>query len=95
MVGNDQCATHVRDVFHTAGLDPEVLLVQRPHRGEQHMLGEVGVEAEVIDGVFAGHAPTHEGKRAGDLALPVRHLCVGVGLLQLGQMLVAEALSDD
>ena len=51
-------------------LDPEPLLVQRPQRRQEDVVGEVGVEAEVVDLVVAGQPAAQEGQRAGQAALP-------------------------
>ena len=46
-----------------AHLDPEPLPVERPQRGQQHVLGELGVEAELVDLVVAGEPPAQERQR--------------------------------
>ncbi len=51
-------------------LHPEPLLVQRAERRGQHVLGEVAVEAELVDLVVAGDPAAQEGQAAGDPALP-------------------------
>ena len=57
-------------VLQAGRLDPEPLLVQRAERRGQHVLGEVAVEAEVVDLVVAGDPAAQERQAAGDPALP-------------------------
>ncbi len=78
VVGHDQRAAVGRDVLQAARLDPEVLLVQRPQRRQQHVLGELGVEAELVDLDVAGQPAADERQSGGHLALPLRQL-VGPG----------------
>ena len=71
VVGDDQRAAVGGHVLHAAGLDPEVLLVERPQRRQRDVVGEVGVEAELVDLVVAGDPAAQERQAAGELALPV------------------------
>ena len=48
------------------------LLVQRAQRGQQDVVGQLGVEAELVDLVVAGDPPPQERQRLGDLARPSR-----------------------
>ena len=80
VVGDDQRAALVRHVVQAGGLDAEPRPVQRPQERQQHVVGEVGVEAELVDGVVAGQAPAQEGKRGGERRLPVGRERSGVGL---------------
>ncbi len=74
VVGHDQRTALGRDVLQAARLDPEVVLVQRPQRRQQHVLGELGVEAELVDLDVAGQPAADERERGGHLALPLRQL---------------------
>ena len=56
VVGDDQGAALGRDVVGAADLDPEPLLGDRAERGHQEPLGDLGVEAVLVDDVVAGHA---------------------------------------
>ena len=67
VVGDDERAPVGGDVLGTAHLDPEPLLEQRTQDGLDHVVGEMRVEAEIVDLVIAGHAPPHEFGRADDL----------------------------
>ena len=71
VVGDDQRATVVRHVVQARGLDPEPLPVERPQRRQDDVVGEVGVEAEVVDVVVAGQAAAQEGERVGECRLPL------------------------
>ena len=69
MVGHHQGTTGRRDVLDAAHLDPEPVLVERAQQGEQYRLGELGVEAEVVDGVVPREPGASELEQAGQ-ALP-------------------------
>ena len=56
VVGDDQRPALVGDVVQAGGLDPEPRPVQRPQQREDDVVGELGVEAELVDGVVAGRA---------------------------------------
>ena len=56
VVGDDQRAALGRDVLDAADLDPEPLLGDRAQRGHQEPLGDLGVEAVLVDDVVAGDA---------------------------------------
>ncbi len=60
MVGDDERAPVGGDVLDTAHLDPEPLLEQRTQDGLDDVVGEMRVEAEIVDLVIAGQAPPHE-----------------------------------
>ena len=49
VVGDDQRATLGGDVLDAAHLDPEPVPVERTQHGQENVLGEVGVEAELVD----------------------------------------------
>ena len=55
-----------------ARLDPEPVPVQRAQRGQQHLVGQLGVEPELVDRVVAGQAPAQEGQRHGLASSPRR-----------------------
>jgi len=57
VVGHEQRTAVGREVLDAVHLDPEPLVIERPEQREDDVLGEVGVEAEVVDGVVAGHPP--------------------------------------
>jgi len=54
MVGHDERATGAGDVLDATNLDAEPRLVQRPEQRKVGVLGEVLVEAELVDGVVPG-----------------------------------------
>ena len=56
---------------------PGTTPVQRAQRGQQHAVGEVGVEPEVVDGVVALEAAPQERQRRGQRLLPGRRLGLG------------------
>ena len=85
VVGDHQRAALGRDVLQAAGLDPEPVLVQRPQRGQQHVLGELGVEAELVDLDVAGEPAADERQRRGHLALPLRQRRGRAASRRLGQ----------
>ena len=60
-----------RDVLDPPHLDPEPLLVERAQQGQVGVLGEVLVEAELVDGVVARQTAAQERQRLGHLALDV------------------------
>ena len=60
MVGHDQRAAGAGDVLDAANLDAEPRLVQRSQQREVGVLGEVLVEAEVVNDVVPAQASTHE-----------------------------------
>ena len=71
MVTHDESAPVIGNVLQAAHLDPEPLVVERPEGRGEHVVGQVGVEAEVIDLVFTGDAATQERQRPSELALPL------------------------
>ena len=70
VVADDQRAAVVGHVLQAARLDPEPLVVERPEGRGEHVVGQVGVEAELVDLVVAGDPAAQERQRAGELALP-------------------------
>ena len=54
-----------------AHLDPEPRAVERAQHGQVEVLGEVLVEAELVDRVVAGHPAPHERQQRGDVPLDV------------------------
>jgi alkyl hydroperoxide reductase subunit AhpF len=54
VVADHERAADIRNVLHAAGLDSEPLSVERAQRLHQHLVGELGIEAEVVDLVVAG-----------------------------------------
>ena len=60
-------------VLQAVGLDPEPLLVQRPQERQQDVVGEVGVEAELVGLVLPGQPAAQERRSAsGDAGPPSR-----------------------
>ena len=70
VVGDDQGAALGRDVLDAADLDPEPLLGDRAQRGHEEALGDLGVEAVLVDDVVAGHPAAQEGQERGRAAAP-------------------------
>jgi hypothetical protein len=68
VVGDDQRAAVLRDVLDALHLDTEVLLVHRPQQGHEHLVGEFGVETEVVDLVVTGEPLAQERETARDPA---------------------------
>jgi hypothetical protein len=60
-------------------LNPEPGAIQRPQQREQHVIGEVRVETEFIDGVIAAHSPAREVQQLGQLPVPPRRLRLASG----------------
>ena len=85
VVGDDQGAALGRDVLDAADLDAEPLLRDRAERGDQEALGDLGVEAVLVDDVVAGDATAQEREELREPGLPVvaEDLAGGVG--QRGQ----------
>ena len=80
VVGDDQRAALVRHVVQAGGLDPEPRPVERPQQRENDVVGEVGVEAELVDVVVAGQPAAQEGERVGERRLPFGRERSGVAL---------------
>ena len=57
-------------VLQALRLDPEPLLEQRPQDRQQDVVGEVGVEAELVGLVLAGQPAAQELQPLGELVLP-------------------------
>jgi hypothetical protein len=53
VISDDECAADIRHVVQPAGLDPEPLSIQRAQRLHEHLVSELGIEAEIIDFVVA------------------------------------------
>ena len=71
VVGDDQRAALGRDVLDAADLDPEPLLGDRPQRGHEEALGDLRVEAVLVDDVVAGQPAAQERQELGELGLPL------------------------
>jgi len=71
MVGHHECSTCAGDVLDAPDLDPEPRLVERSKQRQVDMLGEVLIEAEIVDRVVPGKASTKEGQDSGDLSFDV------------------------
>ena len=71
VVGDDQRAALGGDVLDAADLDPEPLLGDRPQQREHELLGDLVVEAELVDVVVAGQPAAQEGEQLGQLRLPL------------------------
>ena len=82
---DDQRAALGREVLEAAGLDPEPLLGERPERGQQQPLGDLGVEAVLVDLVVAGEPTAQEGQEPRELGLPVVAEHLARPALQRGQ----------
>ena len=78
VVAHDQRARVGRHVLEPGGLDPEPRPVQRPHQRQEDLVGQLGVEAEVVHPVVTGHPPAHEVQPA----LVQRDLVVGPDLVR-------------
>ncbi len=70
VVGHHQRAAG-RQVLGARGADAPVHAVQRAQQRQQHVLGEVDVEAEVVDLVVAGHPAAQERGDVGDAVQPL------------------------
>ena len=85
VVGDDERPALGRDVLHALALHPEPAVEQRPQQREQDVVGQVGVEAELVGLVLAGQAPAEELQAAGELLLPAgRGHRRDVGLVVVG-----------
>ena len=71
VVGDHERAALGGDVLQPADLEPEPLLGDRPQRGHEEPLGELAVEAVVVDLVVALEPAAHERHQLGEAALPV------------------------
>ena len=71
VVGHDQRAALVGDVLDAAHLDAEPLLGDRPQQRERELLGDLGVEAELVDLVVAGQPPPEQREQLGQPRLPL------------------------
>src|ERR1035437_10120021 len=71
MVGHDQGATGAGNVLDAANLDAEPRLVQRSQQRKVGVLGEVLVEAVVVNCVVPAEASTNERQRRGNLTFDV------------------------
>ena len=71
VVGDHQRAALGGDVLDAAHLDAEPLLRDRAQRGHEEPLGDLPVEAVLVDDVVAGHPATQEREEAGQLGLPL------------------------
>ena len=56
VIGDDQRATVRRHLLRSAHLYAEPSFVERAQRREEHVVGEVGIESEVIDRVITREA---------------------------------------
>ena len=71
VVGDHQRAALGGDVLDAAHLDAEPLLRDRAQRGHEEPLGDLLVEAVLVDDVVTGHPAAQEGEEAGQLGLPL------------------------
>ncbi|VXC21528.1 hypothetical protein NOCARDAX2BIS_480023 [Nocardioides sp. AX2bis] len=71
VVRDHQRAPDLRDVLGAPDLDPEPRARQRSQRGQQEPLGDLGVEAVLVDGVVAGQPSAPERQQPGQLRLPL------------------------
>ena len=85
VVGDHQRAALGRDVLDAADLDPEPLLGDRAQRGHEEPLGDLGVEAVLVDDVVAGDPAAQEGQEPGQLRLPLVAEHLARGVLERGQ----------
>ena len=85
VVGDDQRAALGGDVLDAADLDPEPLLGDRPQRGHEEPLGDLLVEAVLVDDVVAGHPAAQERQEPGQLRLPLVAEELLGGVLERGQ----------
>ena len=85
VVGDDQRAALGRDVLDAADLDPEPLLRDRAQRGHEEPLGDLLVEAVLVDDVVAGHPAAQEGQEPGQLRLPLVAEQLAGGVLERRQ----------
>ena len=72
VVGDHQRAAVVGDVLEAGDLGAEPVLVQRAQQRQQNVLGELRVEAEVVDLVVAGEPAAQEGERRRRAGAPTR-----------------------
>ena len=85
VVGDDQGAALGRDVLDAAHLDAEPLLRDRAQRGDQEALGDLGVEAVLVDDVVAGDPTAQERQELGEPGLPVVAEDLAGGVWKRGQ----------
>ena len=71
VVGHHQRTALGGDVLGAADLDAEPLLGDRAQRGQEEALGDLAVEAVVVDDVVAVEPATQEGQQLGQPALPL------------------------
>ena len=69
VVRDDEGPPGLGDVLDPTHLDPEPLLVDRTQEGQPDAVGEVGVEAELVDLEVTRRPTTEVGQRAGHLLL--------------------------
>ena len=60
VVRHDKCARFGRDVLQARGLNPEPRPIERTNQGHEDVLGEIGVESELIDRVVTTATPLNE-----------------------------------
>ena len=85
VVRDDQGAALGRDVVGAADLDAEPLLRDRAQRGHQEALGDLLVEAVLVDEVVAGDPAAQEGQELGELRLPLVPEELLGGVLERGE----------
>ena len=71
VVRDDECPALGREVLDATHLDAEPLLRDRTQAGQQQPLGDLLVEAVLVDGVVAGQPPPEERQEPSELRLPV------------------------
>src|SRR5205807_4496489 len=72
VVRDQQSGAARRDVLQPTLLHAPPAIEERPEDGQQHVLGEVGVETEVVDRIRARYASSQECERALEVRLESR-----------------------
>jgi hypothetical protein len=69
VIGDEQGPALARHVVHADDVRAEPVVEQRPERRQHHLVGQIGIEPELVDLVLAGQPPAQERQAGGDALL--------------------------